>query len=74
MTPSTASLLRNGEWSTPKPHDYRVLTYLAAGAADDDRLTIIQYYLGGSNGRLVATLTIGYVAATNNIATMALTF
>jgi len=71
--PSTLSLLGNQEWSTPKPHDYRAFTYIAAGAADDDDVATITYKLGGASGTTVATLTMTYVGSTNNILTMALT-
>lgn len=72
-TPTSIQLLRSGEWSVPKPHDYRAFTYIAAGAANDDDVSIINYYLGGASGKLVATLTLSYVGSTNNVATMTLT-
>lgn len=73
-TPSPASLLHRQGPSIPvPPHDYEAFTYIAAGVANDDNISTISYYLGGSGGLLVATLTFTYVGVTNNIATMTLT-
>jgi len=72
-TPSTLSLLtqRIGALPVP-PHDYQTFTYSAAGVANDDLLTVITYKRGGAGGTTVATVTIAYVGATNNITSMTL--
>lgn len=73
MIPSVLELLHTGEYSVPKPHDYRAFTYVAAGVADDDDVATIRYFMGGASGKLVATLTFSYIGSTNNVAAMALT-
>lgn len=60
------------------PHDSREFTYIAAGAADDDDVATIKYYLGGKStdtpaGILVATLTFTYFTTTNNVKTVQMT-
>lgn len=52
------------------PYDYIALTYVDAGAADDDRIATAVYKLGGSGGTTVATLTYTYVGSTNNVASI----
>lgn len=72
--PSLLSLLQHGHPAPPvPPHDYQVLTYIAAGAADDDDVATITYYRGGSGGVVVAILTFTYAGITNNVATIAMT-
>jgi hypothetical protein len=71
--PSTISLLKSGDFSSPKPHDHRTLAYVGANAADDDDLSSIVYRLGGASGVIVATLTLTYSGGKNNPLTMALT-
>lgn len=76
--PTTSSLLHaaNAGFAIP-PHDKVAFTYVSAGVADDDKVATIVYSKLGdaefSNVRTVATVTIAYVAATNNVTTMTLT-
>lgn len=72
--PSVDAILHSGEWAVPRPHDHRAFTYVAAGAANDDNIATIVFRIGGVDGTVVATYTLTYVGATNNVATLALTF
>jgi len=50
--------------------DYVAYTYVASGAADNDRISTATYKTGGSGGTTVATLTFTYVGSTNNVASI----
>ncbi len=51
-------------------HDKRAYTFVAAGAADNDKIATITYTL---NGRTVGSRAFTYVGSTNNVSTDILT-
>lgn len=73
-TPNLNAVLSNypGGVKLP-PHDYEAFTYVGSGAANDDLISTIIGYTGGSSGKVVGTLTFAYVGSTNNVLSITLT-